>query len=131
MRLGLGGGSWRHFASEEIFEATSDEDSSTSRKHGTRRRKKDRTNGISSVGDTLGEIRPRLRSSSAPFDIEHQASVSDFLIFQRRKQEIAVDDMTDGEIRQKILDLENEILSYKSALANRQEVDTMFTSFYY
>lgn len=131
MGLGLGGGSWGHFATEEKLEATSDEDSSTSRGQGVQRRKKDTVVQTSSSGGTERGGRPRLRSASAPFDIEHQASVSDFLIFQRRKQEIVADDMTDGEIRQKILDLENEILSYKSALTKRQEVDSMFTSFYY
>jgi uncharacterized membrane protein YgcG len=86
---------------------------------------------LTRAGAAKARSRPRTTSVTAQFDIEHQTSVSDFLIFQRQKQDIKVGDMTDSELKQKILDLENEALTYKSALAKRQEADKAFTSFYY
>lgn len=125
MRLGLDGGSWGHFTSpEEKHGATSDEDSTGS----SLRTGKKETMGSN---DFKESTRQRTKSINESFDIDRHASVSDFLIFQRRKQEISADDMTDAEIKQKILDLENEVLAYKSALTKRQDADSMFTNFYY
>lgn len=129
MRLGLDGGSWGHFTNEEKHGTTSDEDSSNSRSRNLRRRSKESDTDNNDTADR--PCRLRTRSVNAAFDAQHQASVSDFLIYQRQKQDISVDDMTDAEIKQKILDLENEVLAYKSALAKRHEADSMFTSFYY
>lgn len=120
MGLGLDGGSWGQLTSED--KGTSDEDSNSS-KGGPKNK------NCTALNADGGRV--RASSVTAQFDIQHQASVSDFLIFQRQKQDISVGAMTDVEIKQKILDLENEVLAYKIALAKRQEADAMFTSFYY